>query len=160
MRISDWSSDVCSSDLPWEQLTTKSPTHKNNTTRCKNREEQTMSAKASGSHLSCLSTFNRLLSTLTSQELGRIRHELVPVNWKVDQILVEPLDPMYYVWFPETCVVSLSVALEQGVTCEAGIIGSDGVVGYEAFLGNDLALSRHVVQEIGRAPQQIGRAHV
>src|SRR3546814_7032836 len=88
-----------------------------------------MSAKASGSHLSCLSTFNRLLSTLTSQELGRIRHELVPVNWKVDQILVEPLDPMYYVWFPETCVVSLSVALEQGVTCEAGIIGSDGVVG-------------------------------
>src|SRR3546814_10380240 len=101
MRISDWSSDVCSSDL---------------------------------------------------------RHELVPVNWKVDQILVEPLDPMYYVWFPETCVVSLSVALEQGVTCEAGIIGSDGVVGYEAFLGNDLALSRHVVQVAGRA--QIGRAHV
>lgn len=112
-----------------------------------------MSTKTSGSHLNCLSTFNRLLSTLSLQELSRIRHELVPVNWKVDQILLEPLDQMYYVWFPETCVVSLSVALEQGVTCEAGIIGSDGVVGYEAFLGNDLALSRHVVQVAGRALQ-------
>src|SRR3546814_11659561 len=95
MRISDWSSDVCSSDL--------------------------------------------------------IKHELIPVNWKVDQILLEPLEPMYCVWFPETCVASLSVALEQGVTCEAGIVGSDGVVGYEAFLGNDLALSRYVVQVAGRA---------
>jgi CRP-like cAMP-binding protein len=75
------------------------------------------------------------------------------VNWKVDQTLLEPLEPLRYVWFPETCVVSLSVALEQGETCEAGIIGADGVVGYEAFLGNDLALSRHVVQVAGRALQ-------
>jgi CRP-like cAMP-binding protein len=94
-----------------------------------------------------------LLSTLSAREFSRIKQELVPVNWKADHILLEPMEPMRYVWFPETCVVSLSVALEQGVTCEAGIIGSDGVVGYEAFLGNDLAISRHVVQVAGRAMQ-------
>src|SRR3546814_7469663 len=60
---------------------------------------------------------------------------------------------MYCVWFPETCVASLSVALEQGVTWEADISGSDVVVGYEAFLGNDLALSRVFVQVAGRALQ-------
>src|SRR3546814_16744963 len=107
-----------------------------------------MSTKDSESHPDYFFTFNRLLSTLCVQEFNRIKHELIPVNWKVDQILLEPLEPMYCVWFPETCVASLSVALEQGVTCEAGIVGSDGVVGYEAFLGTDLALSRYV--EIGR----------
>jgi hypothetical protein len=96
---------------------------------------------------------NRLLSTLSAQELSRIKQELVLVNWKADHILLEPMEPVRYVWFPETCVVSLSVALEQGVTCEAGMIGSDGVVGYEVFLGNDLALSRYVVQIAGMALQ-------
>src|SRR3546814_11199078 len=111
-----------------------------------------MSTKDSESHPDYFFTFNRLLSTLCVQEFNRIKHELIPVNWKVDQILLEPLEPMYCVWFPETCVASLSVALEQGVTCAAGIVGSDGVAGYEAFLCNDLALSRYVVPVDGRAP--------
>src|SRR3546814_9001818 len=97
---------------------------------------------------------------------SRRRHTRCALVTGVQTCALPILEPMYCVWFPETCVASLSVALEQGVTCEAGIVGSDGVVGYEAFLGNDLALSRYVVQVAGRALQlpiktaQIGRAHV
>lgn len=112
-----------------------------------------MSTRESESHINCLPSMNRLLLTLNAEELRQLKHELVSVSWKADHILLEPMEPIRYVWFPETCVVSLSVALEQGVTCEAGIIGADGVVGYEAFLGNDLALSRHVVQVAGMALQ-------
>jgi len=112
-----------------------------------------MSIRESAPRLPGLPPMNRLLSTLSVQELGRIKQQLIPVNWEADHIILEPMEPVHYVWFPETCVVSLSVALEQGITCEAGIIGSDGVVGYEAFLGNDLALSRYVVQVAGIALQ-------
>lgn len=112
-----------------------------------------MPIRESAPRLPCLPPMNRLLSTLSAQELSRIKQQLIPVNWEADHILLEPMEPVRYVWFPETCVVSLSVALEQGTTCEAGIIGADGVVGYEAFLGNDLALSRYVVQVAGIALQ-------
>lgn len=117
-----------------------------------------MSSRESGSHLngshfSSLTPINRLLDSLRPEELHRIRRDLVPVTWKADHILLDRMDAIRYVWFPETCVVSLTVALEAGITCEAGIIGADGIVGYEAFLGNDVALSRHVVQIGGIALQ-------
>src|SRR3546814_7400714 len=112
-----------------------------------------MSIRESAPRLPGLPPMNRLLSTLSAQELGRIKQQLCPVSWEADHILLEPMEPVRYVCFPETCVISLSVALEQGITCEAGIIGSDGVVGYESFLGNDLALSRYVVQVAGIALQ-------
>src|SRR3546814_2838577 len=112
-----------------------------------------MSIRESAPRLPGLPPMNRLLSTLSAQELGRIKQQLCPVSWEADHILLEPMEPVRYVWFPETCVISLSVALEQGITCEAGIIGSDGVVGYDSFLGNDLALSRYVVQVAGIALQ-------
>lgn len=105
------------------------------------------------SHLSSLSPINRLLASLRADELHRIRRDLVLVNWKADHILLDRMDAIRYVWFPENCIVSLIVALEGGITCEAGIIGDDGIVGYEAFLGNDVALSRHVVQIGGMALQ-------
>src|SRR3546814_13990433 len=65
------------------------------TTLFKNSEDKSMSTKDSESHPDYFFTFNRLLSTLCVQEFNRIKHELIPVNWKVDQILLEPLEPMY-----------------------------------------------------------------
>jgi CRP-like cAMP-binding protein len=115
--------------------------------------ETSMSNRESGSPLSSLSPINRLLASLRAPELDRIKRELTPVSWKADHILLDRMDPIRYVWFPDTCVVSLTVALEDGITCEAGIIGADGIVGYEAFLGNNTALSRHVVQIGGIALQ-------
>src|SRR3546814_226198 len=119
----------------------------------KYKEAKSMSIRESAPRLPGLPPMNRLLSTLSAQELGRIKQQLSPVSWEADHILLEPMEPVRYVWFPETCVISLSVALEQGITCEAGIIGSDGVVGYESFMGNALALSRYVVQVAGIALQ-------
>jgi CRP-like cAMP-binding protein len=110
-------------------------------------------AHLKGTHLTRLSPINRLLASLRAEEIDRIKRDLTPVNWKADHILLDRMDSIRYVWFPETCVVSLTVALEAGITCEAGIIGADGIVGYEAFLGNDIALSRHVVQISGIALQ-------
>ena len=112
-----------------------------------------MSTKENRSNLSLFTIDNHLLTALSVQELSGIKHELVPTNLNADHILLDRMEPLRYVWFPETCVVSLTVALEDGITCEAGIIGADGIVGYEAFLGNDVALSRHVVQIGGLALQ-------
>jgi CRP-like cAMP-binding protein len=100
-----------------------------------------------------LSTVNHTLTALSIHDLSRIKNELVPVHWRADHVLCERMDAMRYVWFPETCIVSPTVVLKEGITCEAGIIGADGIVGYEAFLGNDVALSRLVVQIGGIALQ-------
>src|SRR3546814_13555761 len=105
-----------------------------------------MSIRESAPRLPGLPPMNRLLSTLSAQELGRIKQQLCPVSWEADHILLEPMEPVRYVWFPETCVISLSVALAQGLTFEAGIIGSSVMVGYESFLGYYLHLSRSVLR--------------
>src|SRR3546814_3503710 len=55
------------------------------TTLFRSSEDKSMSTKDSESHPDYFFTFNRLLSTLCVQEFNRIKHELIPVNWKVDQ---------------------------------------------------------------------------
>lgn len=98
-------------------------------------------------------TKNQLLACLGQDELNRLRQELVPVSWQADRILLERMDTIRQIWFPVTCIASLSVAVEQGIACEAAIIGADGIIGYEAFLGSEVALSRQVVQIPGLAYQ-------
>jgi CRP-like cAMP-binding protein len=57
---------------------------------------------------------------------------------------------MQYVYFPESCIVSLLFVLENGSSAEIAVVGFEGMVGISLFMGGDTTPSRAVVQSAGR----------
>lgn len=94
---------------------------------------------------------NRLLSGLSAQVLARFQKDLIPVHLVLGQVIYEPDEPLEYVYFPTTAVVSLLYTMMNGTSAEMGIIGCDGVVGIAVFMGGDTAPNRAVVQSEGEA---------
>jgi hypothetical protein len=50
-------------------------------------------------------------------------------------VLFEPGEPIRYVYFPESGIVSLVALLKSGAMAEAGMVGREGLVGLPVFLG-------------------------
>jgi CRP-like cAMP-binding protein len=94
---------------------------------------------------------NRLLNALKSNDLLRLEPELQLVRLRPNHLLAEPGEPMQDIWFPETCIIGLTVYMERGSTAEVGILGCDGMVGYPAALGDRRALAYALVQVPGDA---------
>jgi CRP-like cAMP-binding protein len=95
--------------------------------------------------------YNRLLAALSSSDFHRLGMDLQLVRLRVGDVLAEPGDPVQDIWFPETCIVTLTVYMEEGTTAEVGILGFDGMVGYPAAFGDRRALTRASVQIAGDA---------
>jgi CRP-like cAMP-binding protein len=94
---------------------------------------------------------NRILQRLSASEFERVRpaFEDVPLSFK--EPLYEQGQPIEYMHFIETGVISLVTDLEDGGTIETGTIGYEGVVGIPAFLGMRIASGRAFCQIPGRA---------
>jgi CRP-like cAMP-binding protein len=67
------------------------------------------------------------------------------------QVLAFPDEPIEYVHFPRTAVVSLLVPMEDGSAIEGATIGSEGMLGLQVFLGEGGAREEIVVQIAGEA---------
>jgi CRP-like cAMP-binding protein len=91
-------------------------------------------------------TNNRILSSLPGSELDRLRPHLEPFHLEHAAVLYEIDDPIEYVYFPTSGMVSLLSNTEQGELLEVGIVGWEGVVGLSVFLGVDRSQQRHLVQ--------------
>jgi CRP-like cAMP-binding protein len=94
---------------------------------------------------------NRLLVALNSSDWHRLELNLQLVHLRPGHVLAEPGEPTQDIWFPETCIVALTVYMEGGSTAEVGILGCDGMVGYPAALGDRCSLARALVQVPGDA---------
>ncbi|HEY3204111.1 MAG TPA: Crp/Fnr family transcriptional regulator [Thermoanaerobaculia bacterium] len=96
-------------------------------------------------------TKNRILSALLN---GAYRH-LVPKLERVPLALGEVIyaadDPIRYVYFPETAVISMLAIMESGDTAEVGLIGNEGMVGIRVFLGATTEPEQAIVQVPGTA---------
>jgi len=94
---------------------------------------------------------NHLLSALPAEEYKRLLPSLLPVTFRLGEVLYESSGLLNHVYFPTTSVVSLLYAMEEGTTAEMGLTGNDGVVGVALFLGGDTTPNRAVVQIAGGA---------
>jgi CRP-like cAMP-binding protein len=92
-----------------------------------------------------------LLAALKSSDWHRLEPDLQLVRLRPGRVLAEPGEPTEDIWFPETCIITLTVYMEGGSTAEVGILGCDGMVGYPAALGDRRALARALVQVPGDA---------
>jgi CRP-like cAMP-binding protein len=96
---------------------------------------------------------NWLLASLPTPDFQRLRPYLKAVKLPVGKPLHEVGEPIRYVYFPTTCVVSSILSCERGHEVEVATTGYEGMVGVTAVLLSSQAISREVVVIPGEAWQ-------
>ena len=94
---------------------------------------------------------NRLLALLAEGDLRQLLRDMQEVALEPKSVLFEPNQPINYVYFPLTGIVSLMVAGEGDADIEVATIGNEGVAGLGGLLSGDVSFSRQVVQLGGQA---------
>lgn len=94
---------------------------------------------------------NHLLAALPEDEFARLYPKLEAVSLSLDDIIYDSGEPINYVYFPTTAIVSLFFTSKDGVTVEVGMHGNDGAVGVALIMGSDSMPYQAVVQSAGGA---------
>lgn len=94
---------------------------------------------------------NLLLAALPEAERRRLEPYLEPVSLEIREVMIEPGEPIRYVYFPEDVVASIVHTMSDGSTVETGIIGFEGLVGVQVWLRQKTTITRTFVQTPGQA---------
>ena len=94
---------------------------------------------------------NRILAGLATNEYARLQDDLELVTLKLGAELCDAGDTMDYVYFPISCIVSLTFTTRTGASVELAMIGNEGLVGIPLVLGGATTNHRAVVQSPGVA---------
>ena len=101
---------------------------------------------------------NRLLDALPDGLLEQLMPYLEPVTLDVRDPVADPGQPYEYVYFPESCIISVVNDMRDGSTVETGTIGNEGVAGLAALMDAISSESRMFAQVPGtalRAPAKV-----
>lgn len=105
-----------------------------------------------GVHRPGANAHNLLLDRLPKEVRDRIQNELLRVSLLRCQIIHKPGDNIRHLYFPTTCMISVTITMRDGRTVEAGAIGSREVVGINAFMGGrEVTQTEYIVQLPGDA---------
>lgn len=80
---------------------------------------------------------NRLLAALPQEEYDRVVAHMETVALEYQQDLYKPNEPIDYVYFPKSGVVSLLTIMQNGEAVEVATVGNEGMVGLPVFLEAD-----------------------
>ncbi|MDB4905421.1 MAG: transcriptional regulator, Crp/Fnr family [Gemmatimonadetes bacterium] len=94
---------------------------------------------------------NRLLRLAPAAEYERLAPHLETVRLTRRQLLYGPNEPIRYVYFPQTGVLSAISHLHENRAVEVGTIGNEGMLGLPVFLMSDRAPLEAVVHVPGVA---------
>ena len=94
---------------------------------------------------------NHLLAALSPEDWAYLQPHLEAVDLPFDQTVHAAGGPVDAVFFIETGMVSLIVALDDGEQVEAGLAGPEGLIGLPLIYGNSHALAETRVQMEGTA---------
>jgi CRP-like cAMP-binding protein len=92
---------------------------------------------------------NQLLSVIPTEEYERLLPHLETVALTLKQIIYAPNEPIDYVYFPKSGMISLVNITEDGRTVEAATVGNEGMVGIPVFLRTDRMPGQAIVQIVG-----------
>lgn len=100
--------------------------------------------------MAAASTTNRLLSRLTTQDIGLLRPHLKDIDLPLRKRLETPRKIIEQIYFPESGFVSVVAdgAADQAV--EVGMIGMEGMTGLAVLLGTDRSPNETFVQNAGK----------
>jgi CRP-like cAMP-binding protein len=89
-----------------------------------------------------------VLAAMSAGDLDLVSPE--DVDFSRGEILFYSHGRVDRIYFPHTALVSLLTQLKEGGTIETGTVGCEGIVGAFAIYGDNIALSRSMVQIPGR----------
>jgi CRP-like cAMP-binding protein len=89
---------------------------------------------------------NRILEAVSGAEFRVIRPHLEFLHFPRHYILHEPSQNLKYVYFPNSGLISVVVAMENGKTVEAAVVGREGAAGLPAAVSLLRSPLREVVQ--------------
>lgn len=92
---------------------------------------------------------NTLLSHLSADAYAALSPLLEPVALACKQVIAERGQPIAYVYFPCTCILSVLTYMENGSAIEVGTIGKEGFFGIDILTGGSAALEHTVCQVAG-----------
>ena len=92
---------------------------------------------------------NQILLSISDEEYALIRPHLKFLRMPHHLSLYEPGEPLEYVYFPNSGMVSLVIATQDGKTVEVGEVGKEGFSGTQAAVGINTNQVREVVQIAG-----------
>jgi CRP-like cAMP-binding protein len=94
---------------------------------------------------------NQLLHVLSIDEYEWLRPQLIPTRLRLKQVLIEPDEPIQFVYFVREGVCSMIATEQEGGDIEVGTIGNEGFVGVPVLLGSETTPYRVFVQVEGDA---------
>lgn len=106
---------------------------------------------------------NQILAALPPQEYQRLADSCEPVPLLKDAILYGPGQPIPYVFFPTSGLISFLMVLRNGTAIEVGMVGREGMAGLPIVLGTETSSARCLVQIPGealRVASEILRTHL
>ena len=77
---------------------------------------------------------NLILSQLPAEEYSALAKHLVPVELQLGKKLSEPNQPIEFIYFINTGLISTDAVTETGEQVEVGLIGREGISGLPALL--------------------------
>ena len=92
---------------------------------------------------------NKILLAIPDKEYALILPHLEFLSMPHHLSLYEPGQPLEFVHFPNTGMVSLVIATEDGKTVEVGEVGREGFAGIQAVVGINRNQVREIVQIAG-----------
>lgn len=101
---------------------------------------------------------NRLLDAVPAYVRGTLLSERRQITLQTQETLYLQHEPVPFVYFPTTAVISLISVMEEGRAIEAAAVGREGMVGIHVFFDGNLAQSNAIAQvpgEIIRVPARI-----
>jgi CRP-like cAMP-binding protein len=92
---------------------------------------------------------NKILLSIPEHEFSAIGPHLEPVALPRHRILHEPNEELDFAYFPNSGLISLVVAMEDGKTVEAAVVGNEGAAGIPSAVCLTRSPLREVVQIAG-----------
>lgn len=92
---------------------------------------------------------NLLLAQLPDSEYEALARYLVPVDLPLGMQLSEPNEPIEYVYFLNTGLISTDALTEKGESVEVGVIGREGFAGLPALLDQPQMSHSVLMQGVG-----------
>src|SRR5215211_4556635 len=91
---------------------------------------------------------NRLLARMPAEVIERLKPDFEPVTLELHQIIHRPGEEIKFLYFPLTCMISVTLTMSDGRTIETGAVGSREVVGINAFMGGSETTQTEYVTQI------------
>jgi CRP-like cAMP-binding protein len=89
---------------------------------------------------------NKVLATLPEKEFGLIRDQLEYIDLPDHLTLHEAHDEVKYIYFPNSGMISLVIAMQDGKTVEVGLVGREGATSIGAASGPNRNPIREIMQ--------------